>query len=1047
MLQDIPNAILSLIHQTTRQNSQKMAEPTLYQHDNSDTMSHRAANSKVQDDWEDWEDDEPVTAIDDGDDPLITSPSEGPSRPQTRTTRTTTQSRLSSVRQSAHRITRLKSRHRQKAQNAKAGIRLETDMTKFRRQQQQQQQHIAFQMKPGSEMIEPRRGKFVDAAALKALEGDPSTATVGSFNWLKKKPSQASKDKLPVPKPVRTPVDQDLSPNDRPIMIGFSLPEAASHAISPQTAVVRTPVEFPIILAPSSNQSQTHLTTTAPFPQQQQQQRSVWSPDTDDGQSMFRSSVASSSLCSPPGIEGGGQGDVPPVPALPSTLKGGRRRTTIIADDVDAGTPITLFEEDGSPVATRKSPIARLKAALSPASFGRRSQGWWDEVTSPFAPQTPFTPSPGAAEESPNRSQAGDWWKGVEEKPSTSAQPVPGPSPVPTLEVPRRRGTPEVAAARLSSRTIASSSRSVQPSNEPETREVEKEALGDEPRSPVEQPPPYSPPSRNPNVRYRAVFPPGHPLNQQYPPSPGPMSPGLARAMSSQGAINMTDVPLTPPPQGTAMNHGDVPLPDRPLGSFVTGDHFYDVSGRGARQKAERKRRRHEKEDAAARKVGGLWRGRCCCLPTNGCYGRSGREGRKRRRVCCGAFAGVIALIILVIVLAVTLTRQHGVTDAVQATQWLNLTDFPPMPTGVSTVVGPDNSEAVTACVQPSTLWSCSLPKEQAASVAPFQPTQPKFIFQIQFDNSSSRSWDVTGQPPPGARKTRRSTSRPSRAFRRKASQESFNPNFSPNPAAPSFQEMWFLGNTTDGIESDEKAGEPTPFYITFLQSVNETVGPNILSRQDIVHYNTSNFPVPELNLNGTGAPAKLFPHPVQQPLRLYDRGLPTEHYGFYNYYDKSIYVKSKSPLDKSTAGQGEVPTDLDGGSLETEANFLVMWAQTRFKIEIWTRNGNTTRLMDGAPEQDVDSTDRPGTFPYPLTVTMDNHGGDAQHKGTVWYPVDDRQRVATAGATNKNVIVYKLDFNGPVINPAARADLSLGGVDGGTSGCKCEYTNFITLN
>lgn len=990
-----------------------MDEPKLERHDHFDGPFYRHADSKPRGDWEDWEDDDdPISARDAGDDPLIESPTGHSSNPQTRTTRIP-QSRLAAVRQSTYKFSKLKSRRRQKAQNAKAGIKLETDMSKFCRE------HIAFQIKPGFEAMEPRRGRFVDAAALKALEGEPSTATAGSFSLFRRKPSQASKGKSTMPKTVRTPVEPDLSPDDRPIVIGFALPEGACPTISPQTAIVGTPVEFPA------------LTTTAPLPQQQ---RSVWSPDTDDGHSIFRSSAVSSSLCSRPSI-GSRQGNVPPVPALPSTLKG-RRRTTIIADDDDAGTPITLFEEDTSPVMARKSPIAD-GVTQSPTTTGRRSQGWWDELISPFAPPTPFTTSPDA--EHADHSRTSDRWEGAHEKePVVPSRTVRDPSPVATREVSRRQETSEIIAGG-SPPTIAPSSHVEQDISEREHQPEKAQALVDEPQHPSEEPPPYSPPSTQQTVRYRAVFPPGHPLNTLYPPSPGPMSPGLTRAMTSQGAITMTDVPLTPPPGGTTMNLGDRQLPDRPLGSFVPGDHFLEVSGRGAREKAERQRRRHEKEDAVARKVGGLWKGRGC-LPANGCHGRPGREGRKRRRICFGIVAGVIALIILVVAPAVTLTRPRA-AHPVEGTQWLNLTTFPPMPTGVLTVVGPDNSQSVTACIQPSTLWSCSLPKEQADEAAPYRPTQPKFIFQIQFDNSSNQLWNVTGQTPP---RVGRGTASRSRASLRRASQRS-DPNFKPNPAAPSFEEMWFLGNTTDGIQSDQKAGEPTPFYISLLKSINETAGPDVLDRRG--DYNVSNFPTPDLNTDGTGAPARLFPLPVQQPLRLYDRGLPSEHYGFYSYYDKSIYVKSKSALDETTAGQGEVPADLNGGALETEANFVTVWGQTRFKVEIWTRIDDTSRLVGGGAQREADGAARPGTFPYPVTVTLDNHGGNPKRKGVVWYPVDDRQRVRTSGLSDANVILYNLKFNGEQINGPKSPDPSLGGFDGGTGGCKCEYTNFVTQN
>ena len=986
----------------------------------------RAGRQSVED-WEDWDDDEPRQVMVDGEAPLIATAPENPSKPKTKAARFV-QAPVSTVHSTVHhtaqRISRMKSRRRQKAQNAKAGIRLDTDMSKFR------PDHIAFHMKAAFDppQTEIRRGKFLDAAALKALEGEPSSATVGSFHWMKKKPS--AKTKSPARRTARTPVDQDLSPDDRPIVIGFALPPGSSQDISPQTAVVESP-ESPFARY-GGNRSQNHLpANTSPL----QQQRSAWSPDTEDGCSTFRASIPASSTYSQPTM-GARDSNVPPVPALPSSvLEGRRRRTTVITDDQDLGTPVTLFEEDGSPIATRKSPTAKSKVTSnSPLSV--RFRGWWDEVTSPFAPSTAVTTSPDDVRD-PRLGRGSEWWKTVDvKKPilsmAASAHPV-------TLQETEVGQESHRGAVVESSPTVASPSLGDRNHSRSESQAEKTQTLApDESSIPREEPPPYSPPARLQNIRYRAVFPPGHPSNNLYPPSPGPLSPELTRTMTSQGAIGMTDVPLTPPPVGTT----SAPLPDRPLGSFVPSEHFLGATGRGPKQKAERQRQRYEKEDAAARKAGGLWRGRGC-IPANGCYGRPGREGRKRRRVWFSVIAGLIATTILVVSLAVTLSRRHATDAQPPVNRWLNLTSFPPTPTGVMTVVGPDNPQTVTACVQPSTLWSCSLPKEQARTAAPYQPTQPEFIFQIQFDNSSSHLWDTSsGEIPPRPRGTKiRALAARARALIRGAAQRSES-GFVPNPAPPTFQEMWFLGNTTDGIQSDRKGGEPTPFYISLLQSVNETVGPDaILDRRGL--YNVSNFPSPERNSDGTGAPARLFPRPTQQPLRLYDRGLPTEHYGFYSHYNKTIYVKSKESLNGSTAGEGEVPADQDGGSLETEANFQVVWGQTRFKVEIWTRKGDATKLLSGDAGGSEQSS-RPGDFPYPVTVTLDNHGGDPKHKGIVWYPVDARQDIDSLHLGDENVILYNLGFNGEWINPPATADLSLGGIDGGIGGCKCEYTNFV---
>lgn len=971
------------------------------------------ADRSTRDEWEDWEDDLAVTPIDEDDNPLIevTNASASKTKPRPK-------SRVSNARQSVQRITRLKSRARQKATIAKVGISLDTDIAKFR---QRQQQHIAMQMStsPGNE---PTKGKFVDAAALKALEGDPSTATVGSFHWLRKKSPKASKGKGPATDLTPTPVGQDttpnaFTPNDR-IMIGISLPPGAEDEISPETAVIGTPQEFPLILVPSS---QALGQPSQPIPAARQQQ-SVWSPDTEYTNSAFPSSAGASSIHSQ-SFAASRNEYIPPVPAIPPGA-GGRRRTTIIEDDIDLSTPTTEFEEDGSPFTARKSFKAKTKALspVSPSTQAIRSQGWWDQITSPFMPSPSVAASPDGADQ---------WWKDTSEKGAFTTPRQTELSTVPTRDI-EKQGLARVVEEDISP-SIASSS-TVEPCRE--VRQTEPTLEVEQHRThitvsavPSEAPPPYSPPSKQPRTRYRAVFPPGHQLNALYPPSPGPMSPTMPGTMTSQGAISMTDVPLTPVPR----THTPSPLPPRPLNTFISGEEFLEATGRGPRQKAERQRRRHEKEEAIAKKIGGLWKGRGC-IPANGCYGRAGREGRNKRRICCGVVAGVIALLILIVVLAVTLTRNHGPAPT-PYTQWLNLTDFPPIPTGTSTIVGEDNSITVSGCTNPSTLWSCTLPKEQAPEAAPFQPNQPKFIFNIQYDNGTDQAWNVTGQQAPISRRSLRTKPSGFRSVRR-----DLTSSFTPSPPPPSFQEMWFLGNTTDSIRSPLKAGEPTPFYITLLRSLNSTTTPT-LSRRDQI-FNTTNFPVPDRNPDGTGAPARLLPRPYQQPLRLYDRGLPTEHYGFYTYFNKTVYVKSIAILNDSFSSS--VPADQNGGSLETEANYLAIWAQTRFKVEIWTRlSGNSTRFVGGNPlgSYGTGNDTRPGSFPYPVTVTVDTHGGDRLKKGTWAYRVTDRQMIDTEDFV---IVENDVGFNGVVINPAITGDASLGGFDGGQSGCACGWTNFV---
>ncbi len=250
---------------------------------------------------------------------------------------------------------------------------------------------------------------------------------------------------------------------------------------------------------------------------------------------------------------------------------------------------------------------------------------------------------------------------------------------------------------------------------------------------------------------------------------------------------------------------------------------------------------------------------------------------------------------------------------------------------------------------------------------------------------------------------------------------------------------MFFLGNTTDRVVSRDKAGEPTPFYITVLQSLNDTAGPTVLRRQegDLMQL----IPPPERDPDGTGAPARLLTFPKQQPLRLYDRGLPTERYAFYTYYNKTTYLKSIIPLDKNSGGP--VPADLNGGALKTEASFVITWQFTRYKVEIWTRRENSTRFLSDGDLPASNST-RPGTFPYPVTVTLDTAGGPKDGKIAFTRAIDERGRIID---DDIKIVGAFLNSTGDLVNPSRDFNPSFGGMDGGTGGCRCSYRNFVGLN
>jgi hypothetical protein len=746
------------------------------------SVSHGNSRQPERDDWEDWESEGAITPIEPAEQILIDT-SSGPS-PSFRAS----MSKSNRQSTSTSKIKRLKSRHRQRAQNAKAGIKVITDMTFLPRQNPSQ-----------ARTPSGRPVKFVDAAALRALEGEPTSASVGNWNWLRKARGQSPLTASPQ-NPSRA--QEGLSPEDRPIVIGISLPSdvAESRQISP--------------LAGNSNTSSNDFGSNNPYaaPKYSAQasttsfastQQSVWSPDTPDTANSFRSPQQASSLYSSVVSPSTNATVTPQSATVPSGPKKSHHQRLISlelggngADYDDGGTPCTLFEEDGIP-----SPLKQAKskgAAATPDSAGSRTQGWWDHVVTPFSEKHLTPSSPRHRLESP-REEDEDRLFTSSEKPALSPTYTPAPikiqAPIVRAPTPRRTPSPQLSTIPQSlpgpSTVQETSLRTTVTTTSPAIQEKPRIVVTDE--IPSDCPPPYSPPEKSQQdapVRYRAVFPPSHPLNAQFPPSPGPVSPGLTSAMTAQGATQMAEIQAAPAP-GDAAAYRETPLPARPAGAYLAKEHSLDASGQA--NKVERKRRRHEKEDGAARRAGGLWRGRGC-IPSTGCFGRSGREGRKKRRVWFGVVAGIIALIALVVVLAVMLSRPAPPQE--MESIWVNLTDFPPMPTGVLTVVAPENSVSKSVCTEPTTQWSCSLPKEQHESVAPFKPNQPTLIMQIQWDNNTSNSWKIpNGTPPPSISKRAGGFAAYAGSMVR-ARQET---EFQPIPSPPTFEEMWFLGDTTAG--------------------------------------------------------------------------------------------------------------------------------------------------------------------------------------------------------------------------------------------------------
>ena len=586
--------------------------------------------------------------------------------------------------------------------------------------------------------------------------------------------------------------------------------------------------------------------------------------------------------------------------------------------------------------------------------------------------------------------------------------------------------------------------------------------------------------TEKPRKQMIAILPPGHPLNK----SPAPATPAPV-------ATNRTAQQLDSPFQPRALGLGNATyrrLTDRnpydqrdykeSRKSKVTSLFFpsKDSKDRGRTTKIEQ----YEKSNGR-RRCGGLLGLKALFQNGHKQAGEKQPMSKRKKWIIVAIAAGLLFMVILILVLAMTL--HHKGDDQEVQTQWLNITGFPPVPTGVSTIVQPDAVRESSGCVEPSTLWSCALPKEQQGAIAPNDADQPNFRVEIRFRNDSSFNASGTSN---ATFARRDATPRPlsAKAFIRSrilSARDSFtNLLFTPMPAPPSQEDQAFLGQNTDGNAAPFD-GEETPFFMSFEnadklpqrlvkrakpQPTATSSAPSSTNSSDPFPDLTSNIPKPDLNPDGTAAPANLLPYPSAQPLRLFNRGKDTEHYGFYTYFDRSIFLKSTALLNSSTVT--EVPADKDGGAEEQAATVRCTWTQTRFLVQIWTNQGSQAQLLSASNSTNNTSTKsnhnrqpislsdssannftRPGSFPYPVSITLDRHGGNIKSKEIFCYGIDDRQHVIDSA---KKIQLENRAFGGKLVNPAlgpfgdvkvSKSDGGPGGIDGGTGGCGCLWRNW----
>ena len=610
------------------------------------------------------------------------------------------------------------------------------------------------------------------------------------------------------------------------------------------------------------------------------------------------------------------------------------------------------------------------------------------------------------------------------------------------------------------------------------TREIETSRAVTPSESTPHNPPAYSPPREvRPPKRYVAVMPPNHQpntFNRLH--SPATQIPSSRRRVP-QETLPMAEVPrVNSEPHVVDARNTPVPCyrDSETIRPETTLADLYPPPrdpGRSQKSWEVRKTDAQKSRGYGSKVLAGF----------DKCFSRRKKPVSKKKKWMLIALAiGLLLMVIAIMILAMTLTRKGGRGQTVPVeTTWLNMTGYPPIPTGISTIVKPELVSGISGCITPSTMWTCELPKEEQQSYSTGAADQPNFRVEIVFQNGTN---DVTANTSSVNRRSDGSSHRKSygrmvspvaagRSIRhrflqgRNAISETMN---SPSPSPPSQEDQTFLGNTTDN-DTAPFDGEYTPFFMSFLSPTK--LPSRLLKRQsssssdnttDPFPNMTNSIPPADINPNGTAAAAVLLPYPSSQPLRLYNRGQSTEHYGFYTYFSKSIFLKSTAPIDGISNDTNIVPDDEDGGADEDAAFVRCTWAQTRFLVQIWTNKGfvassrasdNKSTIFSGNSTNLTTSSandfQAPGSFPYPVTVTLDRHGGDIYSKMVYCYALDDEEKPISS---QKKIELEDRSFGGTLVNPTqgpfenvnvTLADGGPGGIDGGSGGCGCQWKNF----
>lgn len=297
-------------------------------------------------------------------------------------------------------------------------------------------------------------------------------------------------------------------------------------------------------------------------------------------------------------------------------------------------------------------------------------------------------------------------------------------------------------------------------------------------------------------------------------------------------------------------------------------------------------------------------------------------------------------------------------------------------------------------CTIPNTLWTCQLPPELRGTMMAEGPHVGALALSFKLKNVTAMITD-----------------------------SSYAVTFTPSPAeVPSDADYASLAGI-DGV-ANNSTGEATPLVASLtFPTPNKT--PSLSAKISRRQSTASKRP-----------PASLFPTIINnQPLRLFDRGLDTEHYGFHAYFKKSIYLPDIN--GKSGNGDVEIP---EGGLDAQNAKFVCVFSRSRFQIKIFTKQ--TTNILRAGQLTPAQQALSEFSTPTPASSTAKTEDGGLEKFKEMPYPVTVIEDRVGEGDAGRTVQCFELDEGGNAVLKDARPVVEWK-VPESKRGCACEWRNW----